>query len=365
MVLEEKPEIYMTIEAARKKIIYDHLPKPRPINLQEATLSDPFKSGCPECKVSGKSIVRDYDNGEIYCKDCGFVIYSEMDRGPEWRAYDSKQSKERPRAGIVSPLLHDKGLGSIIPVKNIDFYGKKINQQEAVNTLNRLRKWNVRSRVNGPVERSIIYNNNEIDMTCQGLECRIPKSTQETAVSIMAKATKGEIVDGKRKSIIRGRSRKALSKAATLIASRKSGLAVTLDDIADESVSRKELANAYRVLVNSGVRSAVQKYEPLIKRYVNNLWGDNPKVSSEVELTTLKILEGASSNEREDGKRGAPLISGKGPSGMAAAMTYIAGILRGQKQTQKDIAEAASVTEVTVRNRYKDILRNLMIEYQI
>jgi transcription initiation factor TFIIB len=367
MVLEEKSEVYISAIENNRKKIYEHLQRAKPIVIEEESIADPFKSGCPQCNSNRERIAKDNDNGETYCKDCGFVIYSEMSSGPEWRSYNARERSERSRAGPPSnPLIHDKGLGTVIPKKNIDFYGRKIKPESAIE-LNRLRKWNVRSRVNGTVERSIIYNNNEIDLTCQGLDGRIPRATQETAVSIMTRVTKGTMVDGKRQSLIRGRSRKALSKAATLIASRKSGLALTLDDMAkaDDSVSRKDLARAYRDLLNSGVNSAVQSHEPLIKHYVNSLWGDDPEKSSVIEMAALKILKGARSREREDGKMGPSLTAGRAPAGMAASMAYISGIMCGQRQTQKDIASVSNITEVTVRNRYKDILDNLMIEYSI
>jgi transcription initiation factor TFIIB len=54
--------------------------------------------------------------------------------------------------------------------------------------------------------------------------------------------------------------------------------------------------------------------------------------------------------------------AGKDPMGMAAAALYIACLQNGEKITQKDIAEAAGVTEVTVRNRYKTLKKQLKIE---
>ena len=51
----------------------------------------------------------------------------------------------------------------------------------------------------------------------------------------------------------------------------------------------------------------------------------------------------------------------KDPMGLAAASLYIACLQNNEKKTQKDIAEAAGVTEVTVRNRYKSLKRVLNI----
>jgi transcription initiation factor TFIIB len=59
--------------------------------------------------------------------------------------------------------------------------------------------------------------------------------------------------------------------------------------------------------------------------------------------------------------RKAGLTAGKDPAGLAAAAVYIASLLTGERKTQKEIARAAQVTEVTVRNRYKELIRRLKI----
>ncbi|MHA2029028.1 MAG: transcription initiation factor IIB, partial [Candidatus Kariarchaeaceae archaeon] len=59
------------------------------------------------------------------------------------------------------------------------------------------------------------------------------------------------------------------------------------------------------------------------------------------------------------------LTAGKDPTGLAAAAIYIAGILEGERRTQREIAETATVTEVTVRNRYKELVRKLEISITI
>jgi transcription initiation factor TFIIB len=53
------------------------------------------------------------------------------------------------------------------------------------------------------------------------------------------------------------------------------------------------------------------------------------------------------------------LTSGRGPTGIAAAASYIASVLTGERKTQREIAEIAQVTEVTIRNRYKELAERL------
>jgi transcription initiation factor TFIIB len=49
------------------------------------------------------------------------------------------------------------------------------------------------------------------------------------------------------------------------------------------------------------------------------------------------------------------ITAGKDPMGFAASALYVACTLEGEAKTQKDVAEAAGVTEVTIRNRYKGL----------
>ena len=59
---------------------------------------------------------------------------------------------------------------------------------------------------------------------------------------------------------------------------------------------------------------------------------------------------------RQAGER--ELTSGRGPTGVAAAAIYISSILGGERRTQREVAEVAGVTEVTIRNRYRDSPRS-------
>src|SRR6185437_631767 len=59
------------------------------------------------------------------------------------------------------------------------------------------------------------------------------------------------------------------------------------------------------------------------------------------------------------------LSDGKSPNGIAAAYLYLSSILLGVNILQMDISKLAGVTEVTIRNRCKDILTNYKITLKI
>jgi transcription initiation factor TFIIB len=53
------------------------------------------------------------------------------------------------------------------------------------------------------------------------------------------------------------------------------------------------------------------------------------------------------------------LTSGRGPAGIAAACIYISSHLTNERRTQGEISREAQVTEVTIRNRYKELVQRL------
>ncbi|HLD39272.1 MAG TPA: hypothetical protein VJB05_03095, partial [archaeon] len=49
----------------------------------------------------------------------------------------------------------------------------------------------------------------------------------------------------------------------------------------------------------------------------------------------------------------------------AAAAIYIASVLEGERKTQREVADVVGVTEVTIRNRYKEMAEALDIEEEV
>ena len=56
------------------------------------------------------------------------------------------------------------------------------------------------------------------------------------------------------------------------------------------------------------------------------------------------------------------MTSGRGPTGIAAAALYVAALMNNEKRTQREVADVAGITEVTIRNRYKELLDRLGLE---
>jgi transcription initiation factor TFIIB len=170
----------------------------------------------------------------------------------------------------------------------------------------------------------------------------IPPPIKEKAAVVYRKALD--------KGLVRGRSISAIAAASLYAACRKSGTSRTLREIAEASlVNKKDVARCYRLLLKE-LDFHMPIADPLT--YVSKIAEKNG-ITGKTQGAAIQILREA---------RQKRFAAGKDPMGMAAAALYIACLQNSEKITQKDIAEASGVTEVTVRNRYKALKKQLNLE---
>lgn len=297
---------------------------------------------CPEC--NSRSLTKDYERAEIVCNDCGLVIDEKiMDMGPEWRAFDYEQRVKRSRVGApMTYTIHDKGLSTVIDWRNKDSYGKDITPRSRAQ-IYRLRKWQQRIRVSNATERNLAFALTELDRVASRLT--LPRNVRETAAVVYRKAVE--------KGLIRGRSIEGVAAASLYAACRQCKVPRTLDEIADSAkLNRKEIGRTYR-FVSRELSITLKPTTPI--DYVPR-FGSELSLSGEVQSKAIEILRKAMSQE---------LTSGRGPTGVSAAAIYIASVLLGERRTQREVADVAGVTEVTIRNRYKELAERLDIEITI
>ena len=293
---------------------------------------------CPEC--GSKHLSKDYSRAELVCRNCGLVLDEDIiDHGPEWRAFDSEQREKRARTGApMTYTIHDKGLSTVIGWKNRDSYGKAIPTRNRAQ-IYRLRKWERRIRISNATERNLAIALSELDRMASGMG--LPRTVRETAAMIYRKAAL--------KKLVRGRSIEGVITASLYAACRQCHVPRTLDEISNMAhISRKEIGRTYRYISRElGLKLLPTSPEDYISRFCSEL-----KLSGDVQSKTLEILREAAHRE---------LTSGRGPTGIAAASLYIASVLCGERRTQREVAEVAGVTEVTIRNRYKELAEKLDI----
>jgi transcription initiation factor TFIIB len=306
---------------------------------KESRIRQRLVDRCPECNST--NLIHDYDTGETVCGDCGLVIREQtMDKGPEWRAFTQEEKASRSRVGVpTSYSVHDKGLSTAISQIDRDAFGRKLPLRTRLQMW-RLRKWQIRSRVHSSVDRNLAQAMAELDRLSD--KVYIPSPIKEKAAVIYRKALD--------KGLVRGRSIAAIAAAALYAACRGSGTPRTLREVAEASlVEKKDVARCYRLLLRE-LDMQMPIADPLT--YISKI-AENTGIAGRTQGLAIKIL-------REAKKKRA--AAGKDPMGLAAAALYIACLQNNEKKTQKDIAEAAGVTEVTVRNRYKSLRKQLHLE---
>jgi transcription initiation factor TFIIB len=289
-------------------------------------------TGCPEC---GGKLAADSEHGETVCRDCGLVVEEdEIDRGPEWRAFDSAEKDQKSRVGApTTNMMHDKGLSTNIGWQDKDAYGNQLSNRQR-RKMQRLRTWNERFRTRDSKERNLKQALGEIERMASALG--LPENVRETASVIYRRALS--------ENLLPGRSIEGVSTAALYAAARQAGVPRSLDEVERVSrVDKMELTRTYRYIIRE-LNLEVKPADPesYIPRFISDL-----ELSDEVERRARDLIEDA---------RNAGVLSGKSPVGLAAAAVYAAALLCNEKVTQNDVSEVADISEVTIRNRYKELL---------
>ncbi len=286
---------------------------------------------CPEC---GGVLVRDYKHAELICSKCGLVVDESIaDLGAETRSFDSEAWLKKTRTG--SPMTYTKphkGLTTEIDKYDRDIRGGTVSK-EARKRMYRMRKWQRRINVSSSVEKDIIPALNEISRELS--ELGLPTSMKEDAAIMYRKICN--------KGLVRGRSIEAIIAAITYILCRGRNIPRTLGEIADVSgIDPKDVGKTYRYVA----RHLKLKVPPTTP--VDYL----PKFAHKVGLPNYVIDKAV---EIINDAKNLGLTSGRAPAGVAAAVLYIAADVYNMQKTQKEIADAAGVTEVTVRNRHREL----------
>jgi transcription initiation factor TFIIB len=324
---------------ARSELVYSaSLSQSMIRTIELAKVERPFHLGiCQECR--SKALVTDRDSGEIVCSKCGLVIRDLMlDQKPEWRAFTPEEREAKARVGSPTSLKQfDKGLSTTFqPYK--DIHGKYLPIKKR-HKMMRLRKWNLRARMHSSTERNLSQAMNELTRLTDKLH--IPRDVAEHSALIYRK-----VLD---QGLIRGRSIKSIAAASIYTACRLTRTPRSLKEIVEASTrSRKEISRCYRLLQRE-LNLTMPVDDPA--KYISKI-ASHVRLSQKTQNMAVKLLEEAKKIHAD---------VGKSPAGIAAAALYIASIMNNEKNTQKDLASAAEVTEVTVRNRYKGLLKDLSL----
>jgi transcription initiation factor TFIIB len=293
---------------------------------------------CSICNNNSGQIITDTESGEIICRNCGMVMLDNVqETRPEWRSFTTDDANNtRSRTGMPTSLArHDKGLATIIGRANKDASGQVLDAAMRT-TMERLRTWDFRTQAHTSTDRNLRQAFSELNRLKDKLG--LPDSVIEKTAYIYRKVQE--------RGLVRGRTISSVLAAAAYIACREMGMSRTLDDIAHlNNIKHKELARTFRLLVLE-LDLKVPMIDPMkcVVKVANKA-----KLSEKTKRQAMNIMHDII-------KSG--VSAGKDPMGLAGSVIYMSSINTGETITQMDIADAAGVTEVTIRNRYKDIKKH-------
>ncbi len=298
----------------------------------EDTMKEKEEDGrCPMCGSS--KVALDQISGERVCVFCGLVVDDEVvDRGPEWRAFSIDELDAKRRTGLPNTYtMYDKGLyTSFSP--NRDSKGRRLNSRTR-RKMRRLKMFDNRAKLDASGMRNLSRAMNELNRLADRLH--LPQSIKEEAAIVYRGALK--------RDLIKGRTISGFVVASVYAACRKAKIPRSLQEISDASIEdKKDIARTYRYLIRElNLKLPIDypmKFVPKIAAELD--------VSREADELSIRILREA--KERR-------VLTGRDPRGMAAAALYMACKASDERVTQKDVAEVADTTEVTLRNRLRDL----------
>ncbi len=291
---------------------------------------------CPECGSS--NLVYDEARGEVICGDCGLLVEEKMvDTTHELRQFDKSDKKSRGGAPM-SLQKFDKGLTTNVGEIS-DIY--RLDSTQQTRKFLRLKKW--QERVSTSIERNLRLAMSELRRVASFLE--LPSVVKDEAARVYNFVLQ--------RGLVRGRSMESVIASCIYAACRSYNIPRTLDEISAASeVERKEIGRTYRFIIRkTGIKVTPSSPKDYISRFASTL-----HLSPKSQNKALEILKKAEISE---------LTSGRGPAGIAAAALYVAALLNDEKKTQREVADVAGITEVTIRNRYKELLDRLGLEETI
>ena len=279
---------------------------------------------CPVC--GSTKVMIDFIRSEKSCMNCGMVLEENIiDSTIRGTARDKEGNSYGQNGAPKDIAIHDGGMATVFNVNN----GYLHDRQRWY----RIKRLNNQSRVSDPRQRNLSRALGEMALIISNLS--LSKNVKYESASLYRKALD--------KDLIRGRSISKLIVATVYIGCKVCKVPRTLDEMAEvSSVDKKTIARNYRFLSRElGLKLPIVTPNDYVPRFASKLG-----LSSEVEVKSIEINNQA----MELG-----LTSGKDPASVTAASLYWASMLVGERRTQTEIAKTLGVTEVTIRNRFKEL----------
>jgi transcription initiation factor TFIIB len=294
---------------------------------------------CSTCNT-GDKVVTDLESGEVVCTTCGTVIIGQLQ--------DTRRELDQDALsglGIMSGFgpysslaTHDMNLSTLIGKSNKDSSGHIINSNTLAK-MTKLRAWDTRTQLADSSVRNFriaFYLLNKLRD-----KLSVPDSVVESTAYTYRKI--------EHKGLVRGRTIPSVLAACLYLTCREMGVPRTMSEIQKASnVKKKQIARDYREIVQSlELYVPPVNYFQCLEKISNNL-----ELDGKITRKGMKLMQSIVEVE---------MSAGKDPMGLAASVLYIASQTEGLTMRQSKIANAAGVSEVTLRARTRDMKNKLAL----
>lgn len=207
-----------------------------------------------------------------------------------------------------------------------------------------------RTQLYSATDRSLKRAFSELDKLEDKLA--LPDSVVEKSAYIYRKAQS--------RGMVKGRTVSAMLAAAIYVACREIGVGKTLKDIAKgTNIKPKILSQSYRILVTElDIKTPMLNPVKCVAKVANKM-----KLSERITRHAMDVMNTATREE---------ITAGKDPMGIAAAVLYLSysnnpnnrniskkSHERDNSRSQTSFAQAAGITDVTLRNTIKNLKNSL------
>lgn len=281
---------------------------------------------CPECSGTLRT-----KEGETVCEACGLVVDEHRITRHERTYFNTDETDPRRTGAPLTQSRHDRGLSSEIGWKT-DGQGNSLSGEKR-RQLGRLRREHRRAKYQSKAERNLAKACTEIRRMVGALA--LPQSVREQACTIYRRAQEEDLIVG--------RSIETMASGSLYAACRCSGFPRTVDDVAHVArVPAPKVRLGYSICNRElNLPTDVTTPDSFIPQIASGC-----ELPQDVERRAMDLDATARSHG---------IANGRNPRGVAAACLYLASEEDGVHCTQRELSDAATVSPVTLRQRYYEL----------
>lgn len=284
-------------------------------------------SKCPDC--GAKNLFFNRQKGEVICRACAFVIDDSLPDFGRERMLDSDDVEKKSRSGApYDPRIANNIITEIGSYSDLNKLPS--SSQRLFKRIKSKNRW-----TSSAIEHNL--NRGLANLNHVGSFLKLPNHVEKEAARIYRECAE--------RGLTRARSMENMVAGAVYIAAKVNGIPKRLDEISTATgIDVKTIAKSYKLIIrNLNIKLVPTSPVDFIPKFASELG-----LSQKVQTATVKMLESLLKMKH---------ASGKNPSSLGATCLYLNALIEKEKVKQKQICEIAGITETTLRNRCKDLVK--------